>query len=193
MPGEEGGLGVGVELQVVAQVLHRAGELEEVLDELGERLAALRHHLGEQERHEQAVALAHVRRDADAAGLLAADEHVALEHLLVDPLEADRRGGDLAGRGVPRRSTSTEVESVLTMRPVSPLSSARWRAIRQMMRCGLTKRRARRPRRCGRRRRRSRSRRRARRDTLSRSESMCGGIGSGCRPPKPGLRCSWIS
>jgi len=39
-----------------------------------------------------------VVRKADAAALLPADEHVALHHLLVDPLEADGRRGDLEAK-----------------------------------------------------------------------------------------------
>ncbi len=81
------------ELEVDSAVLHGAGEREEVFDELAQTHAALRHHLGEHQRHEQPVALAHVAGDADAAALFAADEHAALDHLLVDPLEA-HRGGD---------------------------------------------------------------------------------------------------
>ena len=80
------------EPEVDSAVLHGAGEREQVIDELAQAHPALRHHLGEHERHEQPVALAHVAGDADPAALFAADEHAALDHLLVDPLEAHRSG-----------------------------------------------------------------------------------------------------
>ena len=183
------------ELQVDAAVLHRAGDRDQVVDELAEALAALPHHLGEHERHEQAVALAHVRGHADAAGLLAADEHVALDHLLVDPLEADGRGRDLEAevareavdehRGRERLDDAAGLALVLDEVPgdeaddavrVHEVAVAVDRADAVGVAVGDE--------------RRVEAARRARGRAAS---SIRGGMGSGCRPPKPGLRSPWIS
>ena len=92
------------------------------------------------------------------------------------------------------RSTSTEVDSVFTTLPVMPLSSTRWRRVRRedavrVHELAVAV---------------------ARADAVgvavgdearveagvehgARISSIHGGIGSGCRPPKPGLGSPWIS
>ena len=60
--------------------------------------ATLGHHLGKQQRHEQAVALHHMARQPDAARFLAAQHDAAALHLAVDPLEAHRRGHQLEAK-----------------------------------------------------------------------------------------------
>ena len=60
-------------------------------DDLGERPAVVRDRFRDEEAGEDAVALGHEGAEADAAALLAADEHVAREHQVGDVLEADRR------------------------------------------------------------------------------------------------------
>jgi hypothetical protein len=50
-------------------------------DKLAEGLAFLGHHVGEQQAVEQAVALGQVALEADAAGLLAAHDDFALQHV----------------------------------------------------------------------------------------------------------------
>ena len=58
-------------------------------DKLAECLAFFGHHVGQQERVQQAVALGQVALEADAARFLAAHHDFALQHVVADELEAD--------------------------------------------------------------------------------------------------------
>ena len=112
---------------------------EHVVHQLSQAHAALRHGLGQQQRHQQPVALHHMTRQADAARLLAAQKHAALLHLPVDP-ETHRSAHQLKtqtaahalehGRGGDRAEHT---------RPSMTWSSTRCCTSSVMMRCGFTK------------------------------------------------------
>ncbi len=99
---ERAGAGDGGVLDVVGNVEIDAAVLVlavlglQVGDKLAERLAFLGHDVGEQQRVEQAVALGQVALEADAAGLLAAHDDFALQHVVADKLEADAVLDELA-------------------------------------------------------------------------------------------------
>ena len=109
MPAKTGSPGLSARARAMARVLDVVGDVQvdaavlvlavlglQVGDELAERLAFLGHHVGEQQRVEQAVALGQVALEADAARLLAAHDDFALQHVVADKLEADAVLDELA-------------------------------------------------------------------------------------------------
>ena len=87
--GDGGVFDVVGDVQVDAAVLVLAVFGLQIGDELAQGLAFLGHHVGEKQRVEQAVALGQMALEADAAGLFAAHDDLALEHVVADKLEAD--------------------------------------------------------------------------------------------------------
>jgi hypothetical protein len=77
------------DVQVDAAVLVFAVLGLQAGDQLAQGLAFLGHHVGQQQRVEQAVALRQVALEADAARLLAAHQNLPLQHVVADILEAD--------------------------------------------------------------------------------------------------------
>ncbi len=76
-------------VQVAAPVIVPAIFVLQLLHQLPERLAFLGHDVGQQQGVQDAVALGKMARDADAAGLFAADQDfAAAEHDVADVLEA---------------------------------------------------------------------------------------------------------
>ena len=68
------------DVQIDAAVLVFAVLGLQIGDKLAERLALVGHDVGQQQRIEQAVALGQMALEADAAGLLAAHDDLALQH-----------------------------------------------------------------------------------------------------------------
>src|ERR1035438_4075103 len=77
------------DVQVDAAVLVLAVFGLEIGDELAQCLALLRHHVGQEKRIKQAIALRQVALEADAARLLAAHHDLPLQHVVADEFEAD--------------------------------------------------------------------------------------------------------
>ncbi len=67
-------------------------------DEFAEGFAMPGHDFGQQQRDDGGVALGQIKLGADAAGLFAAQQDVALEHQLADVLESDGHFMHAAGR-----------------------------------------------------------------------------------------------
>ena len=83
-------------VQIDAAILVLAVLGLQIGDKLAESLAFFSHDVGEQQRVEQAVALGQMALKADAAGLFAAHDDFALEHVVADILEADAVLDELA-------------------------------------------------------------------------------------------------
>ena len=77
------------DVQVVPVVAERPHDGVDLIDQFVQRLAAARHELPDGEPHPDAVPLGDVALDRDATALLAAEQHVLLDHDPADPLEAD--------------------------------------------------------------------------------------------------------
>jgi len=81
----------GLHMEVVARILERPDLGHHVGQHLLRRLAIMSDHLRHQQAHQHAVAFRDVALDADAAGFLAADQHILGEHQVTDIIEAHRR------------------------------------------------------------------------------------------------------
>ncbi len=77
--------------EVGAVVAGRAEFALQVGDDLLERRFGVGHDLQQQQPHENPVAFGNVTLDAHPAGLLAADQHVTVQHVIGDVIEADGR------------------------------------------------------------------------------------------------------
>ena len=85
-PGARNGgvLDVVGNVQIDAAVLVLAVLGLQIGDKLAQRLAFFGHHVGQQQRVQQAVALGQVALEADAARLFAAHHDLALQHVVAD-------------------------------------------------------------------------------------------------------------